>query len=291
MAETSGFFDALYNEESHTYDLEYIAAEFASYFSLFVGNGVFGSPTNQLKVIPGTGMKVIVSPGWAFINGYWYHNDEELELTVPSNISSSSRVDSVVCRWDSTERKISIGYQVGTTEVVRNSITYDLKLAEVTVLSGASSVSGSKMTDTRTDETVCGFVTHILEVQTTADLFAQYEAIFTEWFNSIKGQLDGDIGAYLLASVGDVTNLTTNDKSNLVAAINEVKKLTDNLKDGSTLAGAAKKLNSGAKINGVLFTGEQDITIKDNSKPSVVYATEEPTSVPANTIVFVYEEG
>lgn len=197
MAETSGFFDAVYNESTDSYDLEYLAAQFAAYFALFVGNGVFGSPTNQLKVSSGDGMNIKVSPGWAFINGYWYHNDEELILSIASNLSSSSRSDSVLCRWDAGSRRISAAVQVGSTEVTRDGSYYDLKLADISVPAGANAIPESNITDTRINESVCGLVTHILEVQTTADLFAQYEAIFNDWFDSVKDQVTGDLAIRL----------------------------------------------------------------------------------------------
>lgn len=197
MAETSGFFDAVFDESTQDYDLQYLAAQFAAYFALFIGNGVFGSPTNQLKVTPGNGMTVKVSPGWAFINGYWYHNDEELELTVASNISSSSRTDSILCRWDAGSRRISSVYQVGSSEVTRDGSYHDLKLADILVSAGATSILESSITDTRVNEAVCGFVTQLLEVQTTKDLFAQYEAIFNEWFGTVKDQATGDLAIRL----------------------------------------------------------------------------------------------
>lgn len=197
MAETSGFFDAVYDEFTQEYDLEYLASQFAAYFALFVGNGVFGSPTNQLKVSSGDGMTIKVSPGWAFINGYWYHNDEELVLSVTSNLTSSSRSDAVLCRWDAGSRRISVAVQTGSTEVTRDGSYYDLKLADITVPAGATSIPESNITDTRTDESVCGLVTQLLEVQTTTDLFAQYEAIFNEWFDSMKDQVTGDLAIKL----------------------------------------------------------------------------------------------
>ena len=56
MAETSGFFQAMWDDslknpttEEYTgwWDRDYTANQFMKYFSLFVGNGVFVSPTNQ----------------------------------------------------------------------------------------------------------------------------------------------------------------------------------------------------------------------------------------------------
>ncbi len=223
MAETSGFFDAVYNESTNSYDLEYLAAQFAAYFALFVGNGVFGSPTNQLKVSSGDGMTIKVSPGWAFINGYWYHNDEELVLSVTSNIGTSSRSDAVLCRWDAGSRRISAAVLVGSTEVTRDGSYYDLKLAEILVPAGATYVPQSNITDTRMNESVCGLVTHILEVQTTEDLFAQYEAIFNEWFDSVKNQVTGDLAIRLQTEFTELNGKVDTYQANTETMISEYK--------------------------------------------------------------------
>ena len=223
MAETSGFFDAVYNESTNSYDLEYLSAQFAAYFALFVGNGVFGSPTNQLKVSSGDGMTIKVSPGWAFINGYWYHNDEELVLSVTSNIGTSSRSDAVLCRWDAGSRRISAAVLVGSTEVTRDGSYYDLKLAEILVPAGATYVPQSNITDTRMNESVCGLVTHILEVQTTADLFAQYEAIFNEWFDSVKNQVTGDLAIRLQTEFTELNKKVDDYQANTEEIIAQFK--------------------------------------------------------------------
>ena len=70
MAEYSGFFNAqLVNEK---YDRVYDAGNFAEYFSTFIGDGVFAEPSNQLKVVPKSGLTVTLKAGKAFIEGYWY---------------------------------------------------------------------------------------------------------------------------------------------------------------------------------------------------------------------------
>lgn len=320
MAETSGFFDAEFNEGTQEYDLVYLSSQFASYFSLFVKSGVFGSPTNQLKVTGGAGMMVNVAPGWAFIKGYWYNLDESMSLPVPSNASASSRVDSVICRWDSAARKISVIYQAGSTRLVRDGSYYDLQLAEIIVPAGASVVLSSNITDMRTNESVCGFVTNLLKIQTTEDLFSQYQAMFDEWFDSVKEQVEGDLGVQLQTEIGNLSSLSTTNKSSLVNAVNEVNNSVAGIKSGSvkvgkastadsatqadsatnattansantaTSATTADKLKTPRKINGVDFDGTEDITVIDSSKPTIIYSTTEPVSVPENTIVFVYEE-
>ena len=127
MAEYSGFFQAQWDEnaknpitEEYTgwWDRNYTAGQFADYFSLFVGNGVFGSPTNQLKVIPGTGLSVLVTAGWAFINGSWYHNDSNKEIVLAANGQSSSRVDSIKLRYSDANRSIVVDGYTGDTSVI-----------------------------------------------------------------------------------------------------------------------------------------------------------------------------
>lgn len=225
MAETSGFFDAVYDEEAKDYDLKYLASQFAGYFSQFIGNGVFGSPTNQLRVSTDeTTMTVSISSGAAFIDGYWYKNDETLSLTVPTNLTSQIRTDSVRCRYSTGERKISVVYVTDSIEPVRNSEMYDLILAQVIVQPASTSISTSDITDTRTNEDLCGFVKGLLEVEPTKDLFAQYNAIFMEWFNNMKDQLSEDAAGNLQNQIGNLADLETNTKSNLVAAVDEVNR-------------------------------------------------------------------
>lgn len=206
MAETSGFFQAQWDdslqdpttgEYTGWWDRNYIAQQFANYFALFIGNGVFGSPTNQLKVTPGTGLSVVVSTGWAFINGWWYHNDSAKVINLDANNSGVSRTDSIRLRWDDANRQITALAFTGDTTNVRGDTIYDLQIARVVVPASATSISASNITDTRTDESLCGLVKGLMEVETTADLFAQYQAQFDEWFDDVKDQLTGDLAIRL----------------------------------------------------------------------------------------------
>lgn len=205
MAETSGFFDATWDEtvtNPETGELgdwvpRYLVKEFTDYFSLFVGNGVFISPVNQCKVIPGTGLSVIVTEGWAFINGMWYHNDGQKQINLVNNQTSNNRVDSIRLRYSEVNKSILALSFTGDTDIVRGEATYDLKLADVIVPSFAVEVSAANITDTRPNEAVCGFVKGLLEVVDTKDLFSQYQAMFDEWFDDVKDQLTGDLAIQL----------------------------------------------------------------------------------------------
>ena len=232
MAEKSGFFqgmwdDSLMNPTTEEYtgwwDRSYIAKEFMDYFSLFVGNGVFASPTNQLKVVPGAGRTVIVSTGWAFINGGWYHNDAELVLPVLANGSSTNRADSVRIRYSAADRKISALVVNGETGVTRGDTIWDLEIAQILVPSGFTTLSESYITDMRPSEEVCGFVTGLLEVVTTQDLFSQYQAIFDEWFDTVKDQVTGDLAIRLQQEFEEINANVIEYKETTDQAIKQYK--------------------------------------------------------------------
>jgi len=228
MAEASGFFQAVWDESlidpttgeaTGYWDRNYIAQQFADYFALFIGNGVFGSPTNQCKVISGTGLTVVVTPGWAFINGLWYHNDANLVLSVPENTGSVTRQDSVRLRWSDSDRAIQAVYVSGSTTNTRTSSIYDLKLANVSVPVNAATISNSNITDTRTNESVCGLVKGLMEIETTADLFAQYQAQFNEWFDEVKDQLTGDLAIRLQLEFDELNDNVDTYYNNTQSAI------------------------------------------------------------------------
>ena len=221
--ESSGFFESEYDAVSDTYDREYYASEFAKYFSLFIGNGVFANPVNQLKVVAATsGLKVILKEGWAFINGYWYHNDADKELPFAVNSGNSNRIDSVKIRFNANTRKVTGLYFESETTVTRSEAFYDLKVAEVTVEPSSSGISDERITDTRGLTDVCGFVTGLIDLTDTGDLFQQYDTMFNNWFSTIQSTLSGDVAGNLLNMIGTLTDLKTTNKSNLVAAVNEL---------------------------------------------------------------------
>ena len=236
MAETSGFFQAMWDDslknpttEEYTgwWDRDYTANQFMKYFSLFVGNGVFVSPTNQLKVIPGTGLSVIITEGWGFINGAWYHNDSNLEVPLVTNGTSNNRVDSIRLRYSESSRSISSSVFTGDTNLVRGETVYDLELAEVIVTPGSVTISASNITDTRMNENKCGFVKGLVEVISTEDLFSQFESLFNDWFSTVKDQVTGDLAIRLQAEFEELNQNVVLYQQNVESQIETYKTETD----------------------------------------------------------------
>lgn len=220
MAQTSGFFEAewdpeLYNEETQTlgdWDRKYLAEQFARYFSKFVSTGVMNDVENQLKVSAGTGLNVVVSPGFAFINGFWYYNSEQLVLAVPANETPSTRVDSVRVRWNASNREIEVVYITDDIINVRSDLYYDLQVAQVSVPASASMVIDSNITDVRANVDLCGLI-NLIKAEDIGDL----DNLQTTVKSTIVGAINSVVG-----SIGDLEALRTTNKESIVKAINYI---------------------------------------------------------------------
>ena len=102
MAERSGFFNAQ-ETSAGVYDRIYNAEDFSNIFNLMTPNGIMitneeaqqetidKTTVSGLKVLKGSDdSKLIISPGFAMINGHWYHNDEEKEKSVDGLLGGES---------------------------------------------------------------------------------------------------------------------------------------------------------------------------------------------------------
>lgn len=224
MAETSGFFQAMADETTGEPDRRYLAKQFCDYFALFIGNGVFGSPTNQLIVAPGqSGLSVVVKPGNAFIDGMWYNNSSDKQIFIVPNYESQVRVDTVRVRMSQVTRAITVEVFTGDSDLQRGEDIYDLQLATINVQPFAETISAANIKDTRSDQSVCGFVTSLMSVQTTADLFAQYQAQFDEWFAGVQGTLGSDAAGNLLIKITQLDGKVDDLETKVDAEISEIQ--------------------------------------------------------------------
>lgn len=233
MAEHYSFFDAQGAEGS--YDRTYSSADLASYFASFIGNGVYANPANQLKVSPANGkMAVNVAVGKAWINGYFYElSDSAKELAIATGDANNPRIDKVVCSLNLSNRLIELKVIQGAASAnpqppthSREDEVFDLVLAEVAVAAGAVELSAEDITDKRPDNTVCGFVTGVVEQIDTTGLFSQYDAEFNSWFEGIQGILDED---------------TAGNLANQITAIQEQMAETLTVEKGGTGATTAEQ--------------------------------------------------
>lgn len=138
MAERSGFFNS--QQTGGSYDRTYNAEDFSNVFRQFLGNGimvtdeeaeqntVFDKTTcNGLKPsISGTS-NVQVAPGFAFINGYWYHNDSIATKAIQS--SWESRL--LVLQFATATRQITLEFIPNAGSLTQTEDIYQIPIALV----------------------------------------------------------------------------------------------------------------------------------------------------------------
>lgn len=238
MALTSAFFDAkLVGDE---YDRVYSAERFAEYFASFIANGVFPNPATNLQVVANvpSNMAIRVKSGLGWINGYYCNNDGDYPLSLSPADGTLPRVDAVVLRWSRSNRSISLEVKTGVAtsspsapSLERSADNYELMLASIHVVAGATSIAQASITDKRPDSTVCGWVKGVVDQIDTTDLFAQYDDAFQTWFSDLQIQLDGNVAANLQSRIIALENNKVNvsDKASTTqaeAGTNDTKWMT-----------------------------------------------------------------
>jgi hypothetical protein len=193
MAITYGFFNSINGDRTYNAD------DISSYFLKLISNGVFATPSDSMQVQENDGMTVQVTPGWGFINCKWVKNSSLYRLTLDAADVVLNRIDRIVLRLDprTTARTITIAVKKGTsaTNPAAPALTrisggvWELSIARIYVGAGATSITQADITDERSDTSVCGYVTGLIDQIDTTNLFAQFTAAFNDWFADIKTEV------------------------------------------------------------------------------------------------------
>ncbi len=181
----SRFFDSVNR------DRVYKAEDFASYFSAFIGNGVFAFPADCMQVKATSGLKLAISPGKCFIDGYVGESDGTDTLT-PEHGGAFPRADRIVIRLDFARRNMypvllkgSESASPTAPDIIRTGTIYDIGLAVVTVPANAVSVSQANIRDTRPDSSVCGIVSGLVKQFDATDMFIEFQTAWDEFVESL----------------------------------------------------------------------------------------------------------
>lgn len=204
-----------YNSENG--DRLYDASSFEYWLKKFFTSGVF---EGDCLVTASTGMTVTMAGGYANIDGKvrFFETAETLKLEVAS--ATYDRIDTIVLERNDTERDITVravtgGYSSNpaATAPVRENGVYQLVIAQIYVAAGATGIAQTDITDTRTNKELCGVVTGAVEQYDIDQFKIQFDAWqeeqqteFLAWFETIKGKLDGDLGASLQEAIDSLTD-------------------------------------------------------------------------------------
>lgn len=111
------------------------------------------SSDSTLKVVASGAATVLVSPGTAFVNGFFYNNDASKTLNVPANAGGAARVDLVVLRASMSANSVTAVYKTGGTSAPTltqdEAGVWEIPIAQCTVAAGASVVTAANTIDRR----------------------------------------------------------------------------------------------------------------------------------------------
>ena len=183
MAVTSGFFNSVSG------DRKYNAEQINEFFGSLISSGVLPNPSTNLQVSSAGGMTLHVAAGKGFIDSHWVKNDSVYALTIPTADSVLNRIDAVVMKLnlEVAAREITIELKQGTPAtsptapvMERTATVKEYCLATVYVGKSVTSITQSKITDTRGNTSVCGWVTGLITQVDTSTLFDQWKTAYEE---------------------------------------------------------------------------------------------------------------
>lgn len=221
MAVTYGFFNAV-KDSSGGYDRTYTADQMSEYFRGIVTDGVLESVSSALQVLVISEFNISVEPGRAFVDSHWYQSTTAQAVAITPAHATLNRITSVVLHLSYSDRSIALETIDGeyaasaVAPTVTNTDTDKyLTLAQISVKAGATELTQADITDTRPDESLCGWVTGYIKQIDTDAFWKQLEAGFDLWQKSEKSDFDT-----WFQNVKD--ELSTNQAGNLQNQINDI---------------------------------------------------------------------
>lgn len=179
-----------------------VAAEFLRmFYKKDRGDGILllgDSGACQVVATSPTSRYVNVSPGYAFIQGAYAINFEDISLQIDSADSTLNRYDTVVLRLDErvNYRNIDAYVKKGTPaayptipELTRNNEQYEIGLANIYVPAASSTVQQQHIRDTRLDPERCGESVPLQPID-TSKFFSEMEDAFERSWEFIRAAID-----------------------------------------------------------------------------------------------------
>lgn len=165
-------------------DRKYNAAHWANYFKPLFKSGVFNG---DLQVVENGGMSVTVNSGYAWLIGYGYQNTEQLVIDLEVASGNLNRYDAIKIKLDLSARTITAYADKGGNAAspakpanTRSDTVFEITLAEVYIAAGTTVITQSMITDTRMDNSKCGWVAGAVDQIDFSQIYAQFNKYFDE---------------------------------------------------------------------------------------------------------------
>lgn len=178
-------------------------------------NGVFVTKNDgsELQVIAEGNMTVSILPGGCHIEGARGYEASKRNISISAAHSSLKRIDRIIARMDDSDsvRSIEIYKKEGVSsttptapELVRESNYYEIALADIYVMPGATEITNTNIVDTRLDRELCGMV--IPAFPTPLNL----ESISNQYVSLLKAAVSGTAAGNLQNKIDELrTDVST----------------------------------------------------------------------------------
>lgn len=206
-----GFFNSING------DRLYNADQMSKIFEGLITDGVYESVGDKLAVQPNSGMTIQIATGRGWFNKRWVDNTTPYAITLEASDVTLNRYAAVCVKVDTSDSVRSaepyIKYSDFASEPVKPTMEHTETLNEyclgyVYIGAGVTEITAEHIEDTRGDESLCGWVTGLIEQLSTATLFTQWESMFTNWFNGLKDIINENTETMLVQALPKETVLT-----------------------------------------------------------------------------------
>lgn len=275
MAWKSGFFNSVNGDRTYNAD------QMSAIFNGLISDGVYESVGNKLAVQPNNGMVIQINTGRGWFNGRWVNNDSIYSQTLEAADVLLNRYCAVCIRVDSSDGVRSaepyFKYSDFATSPVKPTMTRtetvkEYCLAYVYIKAGATSITAADIEDTRSNTSLCGWVTGLIKQLDTTTLYEQWEGVFFDWFNNLEEYLDSNVEAKLVNDVIDLKRKVTKAHATLIYS--------------DWVMQSAGIFRQTITVNGV--TADSDIMVAplDGAKEYYISINCEAISIDKNSITF-----
>ena len=247
-----------------TYDAEDVGTYLCTRTS-----GVYAKDTNYAVSITGA-RELTVAPGLAWINyedfkGVSVCSREAVTLDVPAADTTLPRVDRIVLQFDVDANASAVKLKPGTPSaapeppaIQQNHRQYELGLATLAVPAGTASITAANLTDTRTDEDVCGIMRDGVTGIPTDTLLEQWQAA--------QAQQDAEARQSAAEMLRAAQEQITAQLDSLQQQADDLKTAIDNVESGSfyTKAEADERFGSSYTLPVATSNNLGGIKVGDN---------------------------
>ena len=206
-----GFFNSING------DRLYNADQMSKIFEGLITDGVYESVGDKLAVQPNSGMTIQIATGRGWFNKRWVDNTTPYAITLEASDVTLNRYAAVCIKVDTSDSVRSaepyIKYSDFASEPVKPTVERTETLNEyclgyVFIGAGVTEITAEHIEDTRGDESLCGWVTGLIEQLSTATLFTQWESMFNNWFNGLKDIINENTETMLVNALPKESVLT-----------------------------------------------------------------------------------